>query len=104
MPTNKECHTYREELYDSINSRVKRWIFVLVVTAFASILMFVGKAVWTTTEKANATEVRRQEQKEAAEKAIVVQQKHHDGALGEIKDQIQRMDKKLDTVIERIYE
>jgi len=103
MPTNKECHTYREELYDSINARVKRWIFILVVGAFASLIGFVGRAVWTTTERANATEVRQQEQEKAAEKALVVQQKHHDGTLGEIKEQMQRMDKKLDTVIERIY-
>ena len=99
MPTNKECHDYQEEIYKSINCRVKRWIFLLVVAAGASVLGILGRAIWTTTERANATEIRQQEQA----KSRVMRERYRDEVLAGIKEQMQRMEGKLDKAIDRYH-
>ena len=103
MPTNKECIDYQQEIYRHIGCRVKRWIFVLVVVAAGSMFVLIGRAVWATTENANATEIRRQLHEQASDKAQEVRDKTQAKEYGELREAIRDINKKIDAVLDRIH-
>ena len=92
MPTQKECNDYQAEIYRSISGRVKWRVFVPGVLAFAGIVGVAGRIMWSTTTVANATEIRQVAAKEA-----------NDKAYKSLAESIEKIDAKLDKVIEKIH-
>lgn len=93
MPTQDQCDNHRSEIFEKIDCRVKFRVFMAAVVAFASIVGLAGPVFWNTSAIAG----RNSAMFDAYEKS---QSKEYRA----LQARLERMDAKLDKVIEKIHE
>lgn len=103
-----------KEVYREIGTRVKWRVFIIVVLAFSAIITIAGPIVWDTAAATNENAIRLDEHKRSSGKANTAYrqadkdaQEARDAAQADreslIFEQLEKLNVKLDTVIERIH-
>ncbi len=103
MATIAELKEDQDKIFKLLGCYLKRWIFVLAVGIGASVLGFVGRAVWVTTERAHAVEIRQKLQTEAVNARLDQHEETQDKEYSALYQQMQKMDDKLDKVIDKLH-
>lgn len=92
MPTQKECNDYQAEIYRSISCRVKFKVFMAAVVAVASVVGIAGPIIWNTAAAASDNST-----------ILYVQEKARDREYNRLVDAIEKLDTKIDKLIDRVY-